>query len=229
MAQPIALISRRVKARHAVKALAIAACALLAIPHTTAQAQNSAKVTYPTGAPKIASEFQSRMGVNGLRRGARHQGIDIKGPNGMPIIAAADGRVLETDIGSCWGPTIVVDHGTGTDGKRLIAAYGHLGQMKVKAGQSVRRGQTIGVLGNNHRDFKCIVAVRHLHFQLGRAWRGPEKGTFWGHMRYLQDGKRGTNPHQYWADGPNRVTCFESGRAYPAGTLTYPVPCAGRS
>lgn len=203
--------------------------AVLCVFLSPVQAQTGNTVLYPPGAPKIASEFRSRKGVNGLPRGARHQGIDIKGPNGMPILAAADGRVLETDVGSCWGPTIVLDHGTGTDGKRLIAAYGHLGQMKVKAGQTVRRGQTIGALGNNHRDFRCIVAVRHLHFQLGRAWRGPEKGTFWGHMRYLRDGKRGTNPHQYWADGPNRVTCFEAGRTYPAGTLTYPVPCAGRS
>ncbi|GGX50825.1 hypothetical protein GCM10007385_19180 [Tateyamaria omphalii] len=191
-----------------------------------AHAQGIGKLIYPKGAPKIASDFRSRKGVNGLRRPARHQGIDIKGRNGTRIIAAADGRVLETDVGSCWGPTIVVDHGTGSDGKRLIAAYGHLDKMTVKAGQSVKRGQVIGTLGNNFRKFDCIVGVRHLHFQLGRAWRGPEKGTFWGHVRYLRDGKRGTNPHAYWADGPNRITCFDASRSYPAGTLTYPVPCA---
>ena len=207
--------------------LAFGAGLTLTGPSTPAFAQSAGKITYPADAPRIASDFRSRKGVNGLRRPARHQGIDIKGRNGTQIIAAANGKVLETDVGSCWGPTIVVDHGLGTDGQRLIAAYGHLDRMQVKAGQSVRRGQVLGTLGNNYRDFKCIVGVRHLHFQLGRAWRGPSKGTYWGHMRYLRDGKRVTNPHQYWADGPNRVTCYQAGRDFPAGTLTYPVPCAG--
>ncbi|MBY5934327.1 M23 family metallopeptidase [Tateyamaria omphalii] len=201
--------------------------ALICTPDSPLLARNVGEITYPAGAPKIISDFRSRTNVRGGLRLSVHQGIDLAGPNGSQIIAAADGRVLETDVGSCWGPTVVIDHGIGRDGKPLIAAYGHLGQMQVKSGQSVRRGQLIGTLGNNQRDFRCIGGVRHLHFQLGRAWRGPEKGTFWGHMRYLRDGKRGTNPHQYWADGPNRVTCFDAGRSYPAGTLTYPVPCAG--
>lgn len=203
-----------------------AAMVTLGMASGSTSAQNNS-VTYPPGAPQIASDYRSRMGVNGLRRAARHQGIDIKGPYGAQIIAAADGRVLETDVGICWGPTIVVDHGTGPDGKRLIAAYGHLDQMRVNAGQTVSRGQLIGTLGNNYRNFECIVGVRHLHFQLGRVWRGADKGTYWGHLRYLRDGRRGTNPHQYWANGPGQVTCFEPGKTYPAGTLTYPVPCNG--
>lgn len=205
----------------------VAASLAIAAFAPPAQAQQKITVTYPPGAPHIASDYRARQGVNGLRRPTRHQGIDIKGPNGQQIIAAADGRVLEADVGTCWGPTVVIDHGIGADGKRLIAAYGHLGQIKVKAGQTVRRGQQIATLGNNYRDFDCIVGVRHLHFQLGRAWRGADKGTFWGHMRYLRDGKRGANPHLYWAGGAGNVTCFAPGQTYPKGTLTYPVPCKG--
>lgn len=192
---------------------------------TPAHAQGGIDVVYPDNTPRIGSDFRSRRGINGPRRPSRHQGIDIKGRNGQPIIAIASGTVLESDVGTCWGPTVVIDHGRGLDGKPLIAAYGHLGQVDVRAGQSIARGDRVGTLGNNFRNFDCIVGVRHLHLQLGRTWRGPDKGSYWGHVRYLKDGKRGTNPHLYWADGPGRVTCFKRGQQYPAGTLTYPLPC----
>ncbi len=182
-------------------------------------------VVVPKTAPKIASEFQSKKGVNGFRRKSRHQGIDIRGPNRQAIIAVADGRVLDFEVGSCWGPTLMVDHGVGFDGKRLIVLYGHLGEALVRKGQTVSRGQLVGRLGNNHFKFRCISKVRHLHLQIGRTPRLTDRGRFWGHVRYLKDGKRGVNPHVYWADGPGRVTCFREGETYPKGTITYPVPC----
>lgn len=184
-----------------------------------------AKPTLPANAPPIISDFKSRWGVNNLPRPSRHQGMDVGGPSGMVILAAADGVVVETDIGECWGPTIVINHGADKNGKPLIAAYGHVGQMTVKSGQCVNRGQVIAKLGNNHKKFRCISGVRHLHFQLGRRHRSGDKGTYWGHLRYLVDGKKGINPHLHWADGPGKVTCFVRGKRYPKGTLTYPAPC----
>ena len=183
------------------------------------------KVVMPKDAPPIISDFRSKIGVNKKRRSSRHQGIDIGGPAGMPIIAAAPGTVLETDVGKCWGPTIVINHGPGPDGKPLIAAYGHLGDVLVKPGQKVKRGQPIARLGRNVKKYRCISGVRHLHLQLGRKHRSGPKGSYWGHVKYLVDGKKGVNPHQYWADGPGRVTCFRAGQKYPKGTLTYPTPC----
>ena len=188
-------------------------------------AANKIKVVLPAGAPAIISDFHSRTGVNGKRRPSRHQGLDIGGPAGQPVIAAAPGTVLETDVGSCWGPTIVINHGPGPDGRPIVAAYGHLGEMLVRPGQKVKRGQLIARLGDNVRKYRCISGVRHLHLQIGRKHRSGSKGTYWGHVRYLVDGKKGVSPHLYWADGPGRVTCFRSGRTYPKGTLTYPVPC----
>jgi murein DD-endopeptidase MepM/ murein hydrolase activator NlpD len=179
----------------------------------------------PKGAPEITSHFQSMKGVNGRRRSARHQGIDIPGPNRQPIIAIAPGKVLDAEVGKCWGPTLMVDHGRGIDGKRLIVLYGHLGDILVKKGQTVKRGQLVGRLNNNHKKFKCIAGVRHLHLQIGRKARLSNRGGSWGHVRYLQDGKRGVNPHAYWADGPGNVTCFRKGESYQKGTITYPMPC----
>ena len=74
--------------------------------------------------------------------------------------------------------------------------------------------------------FECIWGVRHLHFQIGRKYRDRfNKGTYWGHSYFLEDGEEGINPHLYWADGPNRVTCFEAKKKYKKGTITYPFPC----
>ncbi len=185
----------------------------------------SIKIVMPKGAPEITSHFHSMKGVNGFRRSARHQGIDIPAPNRQPIIAVARGKVLDVEVGTCWGPTLTVDHGTGTDGKRLIILYGHMGDIVVKKGQTVKRGQLVGRLGNNHKKFKCIAKVRHLHLQIGREARLSNRGNAWGHVRFLKDGKRGVNPHLYWADGVGQVTCFRAGQSYPKGTITYPLPC----
>ena len=180
----------------------------------------------PQGAPLIISDFQSPFGVQGRRRLANHQGIDIAGPVGQPILAVADGKVLEATVEKCWGPTIVVDHGRAVDGRKLIALYGHLGSMLVSEGDEVQRGELIALLGNNQANFRCIGGVRHLHFQLGQKYRKKdEKGAAWGHTFFLYDGGKAINPHQLWANGPNWVTCFDPSKSYRNGTLTYPVPC----
>ena len=181
---------------------------------------------YPSGAPKIASGFGSYVAITGGTRRNAHQGIDITGNNGQEILAVADGTVLEATVEKCWGPTIAVDHGNGIDGRKIIALYGHVGEILVAEGDKVKRGQLIARLGNNQHNFKCIWGVRHLHFQIGQEYRDQSnKGNSWGHSYFLKDGKRGINPHLYWADGPNKVTCFEPNKKYKQGTITYPVPC----
>jgi murein DD-endopeptidase MepM/ murein hydrolase activator NlpD len=193
---------------------------------TTAGGESNDLLAYPPEAPKIASGFQSWIGVNGLRRSNLHQGIDIKGNDGQQILAVADGTVLEATEEKCWGPTIAVDHGKGKDDKEIVALYGHVGVMLVAAHDKVKRGQIIALLGNNQDKFKCIYGVRHLHFQIGREYRDQfNKGDYWGWAYFLKDGAEGINPHLYWADGPNKVTCFESNKKYTPGTITYPVPC----
>ena len=184
-------------------------------------------VVYPSGtspAVRIISDFRSWMGVNRKRRNAIHQGIDITGPPGQPVIAIADGLVAETHVEKCWGPTVVIDHGNDKDGRPLIALYAHVGEILVEEGQAVSRGDVIARLGNNQHEFKCIAGVRHLHLQLGRE-RRLIKGSYWGHSYFLRDAFNSLNPHLLWADGLYQVTCFDKNREYDTGTLTYPVPC----
>ena len=97
-------------------------------------------ITYPPGAPIIASGFESNIGVNGKTRSQPHQGIDIRGNDGQEILAVADGTVLEATEEKCWGPTLAVDHGKDRDGNNIIALYGHVGEMLVAEGDKVTRG-----------------------------------------------------------------------------------------
>ena len=182
-------------------------------------------IIYPPGAPLIVSDFRDTLDGKGRMRDQIHQGIDIAGNKGQLILAASDGKVLEATVEKCWGPTIAIDHGKGLDGKKIIALYGHLGEMLVTANEQVTRGQPIGSLGDNQDIFDCIAGLRHLHFQIGRNYRDSYKGTYWGWAYFLKDGNKGVNPHLYWSDGPNKVTCFKPNTKYKLGSLTYPVPC----
>ena len=205
-------------------AMALSACAATLQRADTGTGRD---VVYPAGASpaiRIISDFHSWVGANRKRRNAIHQGIDIAGPSGQPVIAIADGLVVETHVDKCWGPTVVIDHGNDKDGKPLIALYAHVGKVLVEEGQTVSRGDVVAHLGNNHHEFKCMVGVRHLHLQLGRE-RRPIKGSYWGHAYFLRDAFNALNPHLLWADGPYQVTCFDKNGKYIRGTLTYPVPC----
>ena len=185
------------------------------------------KLNFPEGVAsgsRIISDFRSWTGVKGKRRKNIHQGIDIVGPHGQEIIAIADGKVIETNVEKCWGPTVVIDHGRDVDGKPLIAAYGHVYFIVVLEGQEISRGDVIAHLGSNYHNYKCIGGVRHLHLQLGREWR-EFKGTYWGHAFFLQDSFNSLNPHLLWADGRYNITCFDKNRSFRPGTITYPVPC----
>ena len=201
-------------------------CLTLAVLLGSAGMGWSDDAIYPPGAPKIDSGFGSDIGINGGYRENPHQGIDITGSEGQEILAVADGIVLEATVEQCWGPTIAVDHGDGIDGKKIIALYGHVGEMLVAQGDVVQRGQIIARLGDNQYNFECIWGVRHLHFQIGQKYRdSSNKGYSWGHSYFLEDGNKGINPHLYWADGPNRDTWFEARKKYKKGTITYPFPC----
>ena len=147
---------------------------------------------YPDGFPaslRIASDFASRTDALGRRRPRPHQGVDVRGPAGLPIIAIAPGQVLEAVTDRYWGPTVVVDHGTTHE--PLIALYGHLGRMAVRAGDLVRRGDPIGWLGEGSVRYPGSAGIRHLHLQLGTKRRIGDPGSYYGHMRFLKDG-RGT-------------------------------------
>jgi murein DD-endopeptidase MepM/ murein hydrolase activator NlpD len=103
---------------------------------------------------------------NGISRGlsSYHMGYDYRAPEGTPVRAAQEGRVIETTSGWAggFGISILVDHGGG-----LTTRYAHLSRIGVAPGQTVGQGETIGWSGNTG-----YSTGPHLHFETragGRA------------------------------------------------------------
>jgi len=113
------------------------------------------------------------FGVFGENRGSHfHAGIDISGPVGTPIRAAATGRVLFAGPSGAYGNYICVSHNT------VATCYAHLADMTAEVGNSVSRGSLIGHVGltGNSRG-------AHLHFEVRQGLR--MWGTPVNPMRFL--------------------------------------------
>lgn len=94
-------------------------------------------------------------GAFGIRRGRRHQGVDLPLPTGTPVYAAFDGEVRVSRYTGGYGNLVVIRHQNG-----LETFYGHLSSRKVKSGDWVHAGDVIGLGGSTGRS-----TGSHLHFE----------------------------------------------------------------
>ncbi|NCW12771.1 MAG: M23 family metallopeptidase [Chitinophagia bacterium] len=92
---------------------------------------------------RVASGFGYR--IDPLYKDYRlHAGLDFTAPTGTPIYATADGVVQIAGFNTDgYGNKVVINHGFGYQ-----TLYGHMARIKAKAGQSVKRGEVIGYIGN---------------------------------------------------------------------------------
>jgi murein DD-endopeptidase MepM/ murein hydrolase activator NlpD len=65
---------------------------------------------------------------------------------GTAVLAAADGAVVIAKEMFFEGNAVFIDHGDG-----LISMYFHLSEIKVHAGQEVKKGHTLGQVGSTGR------------------------------------------------------------------------------
>ncbi len=86
-----------------------------------------------------------------------HTGMDFTAPTGTPIYATGDGVVIEADASRRgYGNHVVINHGYG-----YKTLYGHMSRIKVRRGQSVKRGEVIGFVGNTGTS-----TAPHLHYEV---------------------------------------------------------------
>ena len=85
-----------------------------------------------------------------------HYGIDIATNFGNPVVATADGIVLSLGNDKIGGRSVVLSHGGG-----ITTHYLHLSKYLVRAGQKVKRGDVIGLVGKSGK-----ALGPHLHYEV---------------------------------------------------------------
>jgi murein DD-endopeptidase MepM/ murein hydrolase activator NlpD len=112
----------------------------------------------PVGASRGTGMFGWPMsGYITQRYHEYHPAVDIAAPEGTPIKAADSGYVAvvgRSDTG--YGRYVLIDHGNG-----FQTLYGHFSVMFVEVGQSVGKGQTIGLCGSTGKS-----TGPHVHFEI---------------------------------------------------------------
>ena len=94
-----------------------------------------------------------------LRHYAVHNGIDFKGEDGTNVLCVYDGVVSSVGYDMLNGYTVTIRHND-----TLYTSYGSLNEPTVKVGQSVRKGDVIGTMGNTAG--KEYSMGPHLHFSV---------------------------------------------------------------
>lgn len=94
-------------------------------------------------------------GKFGIRRGRRHQGVDLPLKTGEPIYAAFTGKVRMSKYFGAFGNLVVIRHENG-----LETFYAHLSKRNVEVGDWVNAGDVIGLGGSTGRS-----TGPHLHFE----------------------------------------------------------------
>jgi murein DD-endopeptidase MepM/ murein hydrolase activator NlpD len=103
----------------------------------------------------ITSLFGHRRFFNGQARNP-HSGLDIAADSGTTIHAAGNGSITLSDDLYFNGKTLFIDHGQG-----LVTMYCHMSELLVKSGETVNKGQAIGLVGATGR-----ATGPHLHWSV---------------------------------------------------------------
>lgn len=109
---------------------------------------------WPTGG-EVTSSFGWRVSPWG-GGSEHHQGIDIANSTGTPVVATADGKVVQSEYSEGYGNIVQIDHGNG-----VATIYGHNSYIITTAGQSVRKGQIISYMGSTGRS-----TGPHVHYEV---------------------------------------------------------------
>lgn len=86
-----------------------------------------------------------------------HTGIDFAARIGTPIYASGAGTITKVSNSlQGYGKQVEIDHGFG-----FVTKYAHMSEFKVKLGQKVKRGESIGYTGNSGSS-----TAPHLHYEV---------------------------------------------------------------
>ena len=137
----------------------------------------------PVGNVEVSSRFGYRIDpFNG--QVSLHEGVDLRGPQGTPIYATAEGVVTVADRRPDYGAMVEIDHGYG-----LITRYAHLARIMVKPGDHVLLHQQIGAMGATGR-----ATGVHLHYETRVNGQARDPINFIKADHYVLEKPVQTNP-----------------------------------
>jgi murein DD-endopeptidase MepM/ murein hydrolase activator NlpD len=99
-----------------------------------------------------------------------HHGVEFVNPQGTPVLAAADGRVIVAgldnqvpyaDFPLFYGNLVIIAHDLPGQDQPVFTLYGHLYEVQVEVDQQVEAGDQIGLVG-----FTGAAIGEHLHFEV---------------------------------------------------------------
>jgi murein DD-endopeptidase MepM/ murein hydrolase activator NlpD len=108
----------------------------------------------PLDGPVVSPFGQRRHPILGYTR--LHAGIDIDGPPGAAIGAAASGDVIYAGWRGGYGNAVIIDHGGG-----MATLYAHQSNLAVSNGDEVLLGDVVGYVGSTG-----LSTGPHLHFEV---------------------------------------------------------------
>ncbi|WP_216830174.1 peptidoglycan DD-metalloendopeptidase family protein [Alkalihalobacterium elongatum] len=115
--------------------------------------QSTSRGTGSLGWPAVGGYISS---YQGNRWGRFHKGIDIARPSNYNILSADNGTVISAGWQGGYGNTIRINHNNGIE-----TLYAHLESIDVRVGQTVAKGQKIGIMGTTGNSTGI-----HLHFEV---------------------------------------------------------------
>jgi murein DD-endopeptidase MepM/ murein hydrolase activator NlpD len=124
-----------------------------------------------TGRPVQKGWMSSRYGYrtdpfHGRR--SWHNGVDFAGKEGANVIAVASGVVTWTGKKQGYGQMVELDHGEG-----FITRYAHNKKNLVNAGDAVKKGEVIGLMGSSGRS-----TGPHVHFEVYKNGRSVDPASY---------------------------------------------------
>lgn len=118
---------------------------------------NSIPLSAPLKQYVISSSFGRR--IDPILHGgvaAMHTGMDLSGEYKSKVYSSAPGVVTFAEESGAYGRLVQINHGSGIETR-----YGHLDRILVREGETVKRGQLIGLQGNTGRSTGA-----HLHYEV---------------------------------------------------------------
>jgi murein DD-endopeptidase MepM/ murein hydrolase activator NlpD len=136
------------------------------------------------GPEHVTSSFGAR--IHPIDGGTKyHTGIDLRAPEGSPILAAESGVVKTAGQRGGYGNAVEIDHGGG-----LTTLYAHASELLVNPGENVKEGQPIARAGSTGH-----ATGPHLHFEVRKDDRPVDPTRALNAYRDRVDDSIAVKPH----------------------------------